>query len=42
VVVAGEVDREEAGRIGDLVARVSGVSLEQVVIVDNAPGRAVR
>lgn len=36
VIVVDRIDREEAGRIGDLVARVVGVSLDRITIVDGA------
>ena len=36
VIVPDVIDREDAGRIGDLVARVAGVSLDRITIVDGA------
>lgn len=36
VIVVETIDREEAGRIGDLVARVAGVPLDHITIVDGA------
>lgn len=39
VVVSDVLDREEASRVGDLVARMGGVPLEGIVIVDGAATR---
>lgn len=36
VVVPEIIDQHEAGRIGDLIARIAGVSLERITIVDGA------
>ena len=37
VIVPDVIDPETAGRIGDVVARLAGVPLERIVIVDGAP-----
>ena len=39
VVVSDVLDRDEAARVGDLVARAGGVPLEGIVIVDGAASR---
>ncbi|HLS90733.1 MAG TPA: SpoIIIAH-like family protein [Limnochordia bacterium] len=36
VVVPEIIDQHEAGRIGDLIARIAGISLERITIVDGA------
>lgn len=36
VIVADPIDRDEAGRIGELLGRVAGVSPERITIVDGA------
>lgn len=36
VIVVDPIDRDEAGRIGDLVSRIAGVPLDRITIVDGA------
>lgn len=36
VVVPEVIDQQDAGRIGDLIARIAGVSLDRITIVDGA------
>lgn len=37
VVVPDLIDANEAGRIGELVSRLSGIAVDRIVIVDGAP-----